>query len=137
WHDAMDRYGSDKPDLRFGLELIEVTPVFASTGFKAFATAPSIKALRVPGAAEDYGRGRLDALTDRAKQVGAKGLVWMRVGEGGALDSPVAKFLDTEEQAGLVAATGAEPGDLLLLVADDWHTTCEVLGTLRNDLGRP
>jgi aspartyl-tRNA synthetase len=137
WHEAMDRWGSDKPDLRFGLELIEVTSVFASTEFNAFATAGAIKALRVPGAADDYGRNKLDALTDRAKKAGAKGLVWMRVGDGGSLDSPVAKFLSAEEQAALVTATAAEAGDLLLLVADDWHTTCEVLGTLRNDLGRP
>ena len=136
WHEAMERFGSDKPDLRFGLELIEVTPVFASTEFKAFASAEAIKALRVPGVA-DTGRNRLDALTDRAKQLGAKGLVWMKVGDGGTLDSPVAKFLADGELAALVAASGAEAGDLLLLVADSWHTTCEVLGTLRNDLGRP
>ncbi|MGK2948790.1 MAG: aspartate--tRNA ligase, partial [Acidimicrobiales bacterium] len=137
WHDALDRYGSDKPDLRFGLELIELTEVFAGTEFKAFASAEAIKGLRLPGAAADYGRNKLDALTDRAKKAGAKGLVWMRVGDGGALDSPVAKFLSESEQAALVAATGAEDGDLLLLVADDWLATCEVLGTLRNDLGRP
>jgi aspartyl-tRNA synthetase len=137
WHEAMDRWGSDKPDLRFGLELVEVTGVFAGTGFKAFASAEAIKAVRVPGAAGETGRNKLDGLTDRAKQLGAKGLVWMKVGDGGALDSPVAKFLSEEEQAALVAATGAEAGDLLLLVADTWHMTCEVLGTLRNDLGRP
>ncbi len=137
WHEAMERFGSDKPDLRFGMELLEVTPVFASTEFKAFASAEAIKALRVTGAAPDTGRNKLDGLTDRAKQLGAKGLVWMKVGDGGALDSPVAKFLSADEQAALVAATGAEAGDLLLLVADDWHTTCEVLGTLRNDLARP
>jgi len=137
WREAMDRYGTDKPDLRFGMELVELTEVFASTEFKAFAAAASIKGLRVPGASADFGRNRLDALTERAKKLGAKGLVWMRVGEGGALDSPVAKFLSDDERAGLVAAFGAEPGDLLLLVADEWHTTCEVLGTLRNDLGRP
>ena len=137
WHDAMDRYGSDKPDLRFGMELIELTGVFAATEFKAFASAEAIKGLRVVGGSADYGRNKLDALTDRAKSLGAKGLVWMRVGDGGALDSPVAKFLSDEEQAALVAAMAAESGDLLLLVADDWHMTCEVLGTLRNDLGRP
>jgi aspartyl-tRNA synthetase len=137
WHEAMDRYGSDKPDLRFEMELVELTPVFASTEFKAFASAPAIKGLRVPGAAAEYGRNKLDGLTDRAKALGAKGLVWMKVGDGGALDSPVAKFLAESEQAALVGALGAEPGDLLLLVADEWHTTCEVLGTLRNDLGRP
>ncbi len=137
WHDAMDRFGSDKPDLRFGMELIELTGVFASTDFKAFATAGAIKGLRVAGASADFGRNKLDALTDRAKSLGAKGLVWMRVGDGGALDSPVAKFLSDAEQAALVSAMGGESGDLLLLVADEWHVTCEVLGTLRNDLGRP
>jgi aspartyl-tRNA synthetase len=137
WHEAMDRYGSDKPDLRFGMELVELTPVFAATEFKAFAGAAAIKGIRVPGVAADYGRNKLDALTDRAKKLGAKGLVWMRVGDGGALDSPVAKFLTESEQAALVAALAAEPGDLLLIVADEWTTTVEVLGTLRNDLGRP
>jgi aspartyl-tRNA synthetase len=137
WHDALDRYGSDKPDLRFGMELVELTAVFAATEFKAFASAEAIKGLRVPGAAADFGRNKLDGLTDRAKALGAKGLVWMKVGEEGALDSPVAKFLSADEQAALVTTLAAEPGDLLLLVADAWHTACEVLGTLRNDLGRP
>lgn len=137
WHDAIDRFGSDKPDLRFGMELVELTPVFAATEFKAFASAETIKGIRVPGGSAEFGRNKLDALTDRAKQAGAKGLVWMRVGEAGALESPVAKFLSATEQADLVSATAAEAGDLLLLVADEWMTTCEVLGTLRNDIARP
>ncbi len=137
WHDAMDRFGSDKPDLRFGMELVELTAVFAATEFKAFASAAAIKGLRVAGAAADFGRNKLDGLTDRAKALGAKGLVWLKVGGDGTLDSPVAKFLSADEQAALTSALEAEPGDLLLLVADEWHTACEVLGTLRNDLGRP
>ena len=137
WHEAMDRYGVDKPDLRFGMELVELTSVFSATEFKAFASAGAIKGIRVPGAAEGYGRNKLDGLTDRAKALGAKGLVWMKVGADGGLDSPVAKFLSDAEQAALSAALGAEPGDLLLLVADEWMTACEVLGQLRNDLGRP
>jgi aspartyl-tRNA synthetase len=136
WHDAMDRYGSDKPDLRFGMELVELTEVFAGTEFKAFASAAAIKGIRVPGEG-DLGRRKLDALTDDAKQLGAKGLVWMRIGEGGAVDSPVAKFLSESELSAVVTALGAAPGDLALLVADEWHTTCEVLGGLRNQLGRP
>jgi aspartyl-tRNA synthetase len=136
WHESMDRFGVDKPDLRFAMELVELTPVFAATGFKAFQ-APCVKGIRVPGAAAAHGRNKLDQLTDRAKRLGAKGLVWMKVGEGGVLDSPVAKFLSEGEQAALGAAMGAESGDLLLLVADEWSTTCEVLGQLRNDLGRP
>lgn len=135
WHDAMNRFGIDKPDLRFGMELVELTPVFASTGFKAFQ-APCIKGIRVAGRSEEFGRNKLDQLTDRAKGLGAKGLVWMRVTADG-LESPVAKFLSDDEQAALRSTMGAEPGDLLLLVADEWMTACEVLGQLRNDLGRP
>jgi aspartyl-tRNA synthetase len=135
WHDALDRYGVDKPDLRFGMELVELTDVFAATGFKAFQ-APCIKGIRVPGRADELGRNKLDALTDRAKKLGAKGLVWLKVTADG-LESPVAKFLSEAEQAELRARLGAEPGDVLLLVADEWLRTCEVLGQLRNDLGRP
>jgi aspartyl-tRNA synthetase len=137
WHEAMERFGTDKPDLRFGLELVELTDLFAATGFKAFAAAGAIKGIRVPGGSPQYGRNRLDALTDRAKALGAKGLVWLRVGDDLGLESPVAKFLAEDEQRGLVARFEAEAGDLLLLVADEWHTTCEVLGQLRNDIARP
>lgn len=141
WREAMERFGVDKPDMRFGMELIELTSIFASTEFKAFAQASAIKGLRVSGAdypeAAAFGRNKLDQLTDRAKQLGAKGLVWMKVGAGGALDSPVAKFLSAEERESLCRVTGAVEGDLLLIVADEWHTTCEVLGQLRNDIGRP
>jgi aspartyl-tRNA synthetase len=136
WADAMERYGTDKPDLRFGLELVELTPVFAGTGFNAFK-APCVKGILVPGAAAEHGRGRLDALTDRAKQLGAKGLVWLKVGVDGALESPVAKFLSEEERRATVAALGAGAGDLALLVADERETVLGVLGSLRNDLGRP
>jgi aspartyl-tRNA synthetase len=136
WTDAMERFGTDKPDLRFAMELVELTPVFAGTGFNAFK-APCVKGILVPGGAAEHGRGRLDALTDRAKQLGAKGLVWLKVGDGGALDSPVAKFLSEEERAATVAALGASPGDLALLVADERPRVLSVLGTLRNDLGRP
>ena len=141
WHDAMNRFGSDKPDLRFGMELIELTDVFAATEFKAFATAKSIKGLRVDTAtypeAAASGRSKLDAFTDRAKQMGAKGLVWIKVGDDLALDSPVAKFLSDAERAALLKQMQAKAGDLLLLVADEWSTSCEVLGHLRNDIGRP
>ena len=141
WRDAMERFGIDKPDLRFGMELIELTALFASTEFKAFAGAACIKGIRVDAAtypeAAAYGRNKLDALTDRAKKIGAKGLVWMKVGADGAVDSPVAKFLADSEREALVATMGAVEGDLLLLVADEWETTVEVLGQLRNDIGRP
>ncbi len=141
WHDAMNRFGIDKPDLRFAMELIELTPLFAGTEFKAFAGASCIKGICVDGKtypdAAAFGRNKLDALTDRAKKIGAKGLVWMKIGAGGVIDSPVAKFLSDDEKSALVSAMGATEGDLLLLVADEWDTTCEVLGQLRNDIGRP
>ncbi len=137
WHDAMNRFGVDKPDLRFGMELVELTATFGATEFKAFASAETVKGINAKAMAADFGRNKLDAMTDRAKQIGAKGLVWLKVAADGALESPVAKFLGDDEKAALTAALGAEPGDLLLLVADVWATACEVLGQLRNDLGRP
>jgi len=135
WLEAQERFGSDKPDIRFGMELTELTPIFAATGFNAFK-APCVKGIRVPGAG-DLSRSRLDDLTDRAKRWGAKGLVWMRVRDGGELESPVAKFLSADELQGLVTATDAEAGDLLLLVADERPKVRHVLGLLRLELGRP
>ena len=137
WHEAMNRFGSDKPDLRFGMQLVELTDVFSTTGFKAFAGAATIKGINASGLAHDYGRNKLDALTDKAKSMGAKGLVWLKVGTDGELESPVVKFLAEVEQAALKERLAAEPGDLLLIVADEWATACDVLGTVRNDLGRP
>ena len=137
WKEAMNRFGVDKPDLRFGMELVELTGLFAATEFKAFAGAESIKGICAPGRAEEFGRNKLDGLTDRAKKIGAKGLVWIKVGASGELESPVAKFLSPEEATGITAAFDAQPGDLILIVADSWETSCEVLGQLRNDLGRP
>jgi aspartyl-tRNA synthetase len=140
WEESIDRYGSDKPDLRFGMELVDLAPAVEGTEFKAFQ-APAVRAIRVPGQG-DLGRGRLDALTERAKSLGAAGLVWLRVaaGEGGtgvALESPVAKFLSPAEQGAIVAAAGAQLGDLVLVVAGERTTTCRVLGQLRLDLGQP
>jgi aspartyl-tRNA synthetase len=135
WQEAQERFGSDKPDIRFGMELVELTPNFAATEFNAFK-ADCVKGIVVDGGAE-FTRSKLDELTDKAKRWGAKGLVWMRVKDGGELDSPVAKFLSAEELTGLVATTGAKTGDLLLLVADDRPKVCHVLGLLRLELGRP
>ena len=135
WLEAQERFGSDKPDTRFGMELIELTDVFASTEFNAFK-ADCVKGLRVPEGAT-FTRSRLDELTDRAKRWGAKGLVWMRVKASGELDSPVAKFLSEYELAELVRVTGAEEGDLLLLVADQRSAARRVCGLLRLELGRP
>ena len=137
WHEAMNRFGVDKPDLRFAMELTELTDVFAATEFKAFAGAGTIKGINAAGKAEEYGRNKLDAMTDKAKKIGAKGLVWLKVAADGAFESPVAKFLNATEQAALAERLATKPGDLILIVADEWSTTCEVLGSLRNDLGRP
>ena len=133
WHDAMERYGSDKPDLRFGMELVDLGAVFAATEFRAFQ-AEAVKGFAVPGQGE-ASRSTVDGLVDRAKSLGAAGLVWMRVRDGGALESPVVKFLSDDEQVGLLAATGAAVGDLVLVVADEYRLTCSVLGALRCDLG--
>ena len=130
WHEAQERYGSDKPDVRFGMELVELTPQFAATGFNAFK-APCVKAIALPGGA-GLGRGRTDALTDQAKRWGAKGLAWLKRGEQG-LEGPILKFLSDEERAGLPG----EAGDLLLFVADERAVVNKVLGLLRLELGRP
>jgi len=140
WHDAMERFGSDKPDVRFGMELVELTELFAATEFNAFKAA-CVKGIRVPGGATKT-RNQLDSLTDQAKRWGAKGLVWMKVeaapdGNGLTLSSPVAKFLTEAETAALPVAMEAEEGDLLLLVADERRPVQHVLGLLRLELGRP
>ncbi len=135
WHESMERFGVDKPDVRFGLEIVDLSEVFAATEFKVFQ-AEAVKAIWVPGEGA-MGRGRLDALIERAKQLGAKGLVWMKVGDRGELDSPVTKFLSEAEQLGVVDALGASAGDLLLLVAGDRRTAESVLGQLRLELARP
>ncbi len=135
WAEAMERYGSDKPDIRFGMELTDLGDAVAGTEFKAFHAA-AVKGIRVAGRG-DASRSTLDGLVDRAKALGAAGLVWMRVVAGGALESPVAKFLSESEQAAIVAALGAEAGDLVLIVAGERRRTNTVLGQLRLDLGRP
>jgi aspartyl-tRNA synthetase len=138
WHDAMDRFGTEKPDLRFGMELIDLSAVFSGTEVRAFA-APCVKAIVLSGGAE-LGRSRLDDLVDQAKALGAKGLAWFKVvgGESGlALDSPLDRFLSDDERAGLLSQTAALEGDLILVVADQHHRTCTVLGTLRSRLGAP
>ena len=134
WLDAMERFGTDKPDIRFGMELVELTGVFADTEFRAFQ-APCVKGIRVPGGAETS-RNRLDDLTDQCRLWGAKGLVWMKVLNEG-LNSPVAKFLTDGEQADLSSTMEAEVGDLLLIVADERRAARHILGLLRIELGRP
>ena len=135
WHEAQARYGSDKPDTRFGMQLVDLGEVFGATEFRAFQ-APVVKGILVSGQG-DMSRAQLDKLIERAKKLGAGGLVWMRVQDGGVLDAPVAKFLSDAEQLGLVDTMGAVPGDLLLLAAGERRVVDHVLGTLRVELGRP
>lgn len=135
WLEAMNRFGSDKPDVRFGLELVDLTDVFAATEFNAFK-APCIKGIRLPGGAQ-IGRNQLDQLTDKAKSFGAKGLVWMKVEADGQVSSPVAKFMSEAEIAGVLGALEAQEGDICFVVADRWRTVVHVLGLLRLELGRP
>jgi aspartyl-tRNA synthetase len=135
WQDAMERFGSDKPDVRFGMELHELTDLFARTEFNAFK-ADCIKGIRLPGGAE-LSRNRLDDLTDTCKRWGAKGLVWMKVEADRSLTSPVAKFLSADELTGIADRLEAEPGDILFLVADRRRVARHVLGLLRLELGRP
>ena len=139
WTDAMERFGVDKPDLRFGMEIVDLGPVVAGSGFRAFE-ADAVRAICVTGGAE-FSRTRLDGLVDRAKALGAKGLVWMRVvpTEGGGLDldSPVSKFLPDSARVGIVSAMGASEGDLVLVVAGEKLPSCAVLGQLRIELAAP
>ncbi|MGD0690733.1 MAG: aspartate--tRNA ligase [Acidimicrobiales bacterium] len=134
WTEALDRYGTDKPDLRFAMLLHDLSDVFATTEVKAFS-ASTVKALRVPGGAS-LSRARLDELTDQAKGLGAKGLAWFRITAEG-LDSPLAKFLSDTESAAVASVDGAEVGDIVLCVADEYAHACHVLGAIRTTLGSP
>jgi aspartyl-tRNA synthetase len=135
WTEAMARFGSDKPDLRFGLELRDCSTIFGDSAFQVFAqvvrSGGTVQALTVPGAS--FSRKDLDELVEKAKAAGARGLVWVRLGSDG-LQSPAARYLEPH-RAALQAATGAGPGDVLLLVADRMPLAASVLGRLRVDLG--
>jgi aspartyl-tRNA synthetase len=142
--EAMDRFGSDKPDLRFAMELVDLGPRLVdpagtpASGFRVFdetlAGGGRVKAIVAPGLA-GASRKETDALTEQAKRFGAKGLVHLAVQDAGELHGPIAKFLADDVQQRLLEATGANAGDLILIVADDPDTTADVLGRLRADLG--
>ncbi|WP_019634480.1 aspartate--tRNA ligase [Actinomadura atramentaria] len=132
--DAMARYGSDKPDLRFGVELTDMTAYFADTSFRVFQ-APYVGAVVMPGGAAQT-RKELDAWQDWAKARGARGLAYVLVGEDGTLSGPVAKNLSDAEKAGLAAETGAAPGDAIFFGAGKRHATQELLGAARLEIGR-
>lgn len=135
--DAMLRYGSDKPDLRYGMEIVELSDWAASTQFKVFQDAVAkggkVRALCAKGAAETYSRKKLDEATEFVKTFGAKGLAWIKV-EADKFNSPVEKFIPAEAQAKLRQLMNAEAGDLILFAADTEDCVCQSLGQLRTRL---
>jgi aspartyl-tRNA synthetase len=132
--EAMRRYGTDKPDLRYGLEIVDVTDLAGQTQFKVFQSAVAaggcIRALNAKGAAGQYSRKAIDELEQYVKETGAKGLAWIKV-EAEKLTSPIEKFLPAEVQSALRQRLDAEAGDLLFLVADKETVVCQALGNLR------
>ena len=136
WYDAMDNYGSDKPDIRFGMKLHDVTSLVKGCGFPVFDGAEYIGAIAVPGAAV-YTRKQLDELTEWVKrpQVGAKGLVYLRVQEDGSLKSSVDKFYTPEQLKAVADAAGAAAGDLVLMLCGARRKTQTQLGVLRIEMG--
>ncbi len=139
WQEAMERFGSDKPDTRFGMELVELTEVFDGTEARVFQ-APCVKGIRMPDGVAALSRNQIDALVETCQRWGAKGLAWMKVvdGENGpALDAGVAKFLSEPESKAVINALEAEPGDMVFLIADTRRVVRHVLGLLRLELGRP
>ena len=139
WQEAMDRFGSDKPDVRFGMELIDVSEVVKGCGFGVFTGAlengGSVRGINVKGQGA-MSRKKIDKLVDHAKGCGAKGLAYLAIHEDGTYKSSFAKFMTEEEMAALVAAMDGQPGDLLLFAADRNKIVWEVLGSLRLQLGK-
>ncbi|WP_298417169.1 aspartate--tRNA ligase [Brevibacterium sp.] len=132
YHEAMERYGTDKPDLRFGLELHNLTEFFADTPFRVFQS-PYVGSVVYPGGGS-LPRRQLDGWQDWAKQRGAKGLAYVLVGEDGTLSGPVAKNISEQEKGGLVAAAGANPGDAIFFAAGEANDSRALLGAARNEI---
>ncbi|WP_333766576.1 aspartate--tRNA ligase [Streptomyces sp. IBSBF 2435] len=129
FRESMLKYGNDKPDLRTALELVDVTAVFAGSGFKAFADK-HVRALAVHGTAEQP-RKFFDQLGEYAVSLGAKGLAWVRVGEGNALTGPIAKFLTEDDVAALLDAVGGKPGTAIFFGAGDFDEVSKIMGPVR------
>ncbi len=139
WQEAMDRFGSDKPDIRFGMELHDVTEIVKDCGFGVFTgaieTGGSVRGIRAEGQGA-MPRKKIDKLVDFAKDFGAKGLAWLCVNEDGSYKSSFAKFMTEEELDALVKEMEGKPGDLLLFAADKNKVVWDVLGNLRLELAR-
>ncbi len=138
WNEAMDRFGSDKPDIRFGMELQDMAEVVKGAGFKVFDSAlengGQVKAIVVPGGADKYSRKKIEEKQEYIKRFGAKGLAWMKVTDEG-LAGPVSKFFK-EKESEVKEATGAKAGDLLLFVADNRKVVADSLGYLRVSIAK-
>jgi aspartyl-tRNA synthetase len=134
YREAMDRFGSDKPDLRFGIELTELTDYFAGTPFRVFQS-PYVGAIVMPGGGSQPRRA-FDAWQDWARSRGAKGLAYVTVAEDGTLGGPVAKNISESERAGLVEAVGARPGDCVFFAAGARRPSQELLGAARNEVAK-
>ena len=138
WNEAMDRFGSDKPDIRFGMELQDMAEVVKGAGFKVFDSAlengGQVKAIVVPGGADKYSRKKIEEKQEYIKRFGAKGLAWMKVTDEG-LAGPVSKFFK-EKEAEVKEVTGAKAGDLLLFVADNRKVVADSLGYLRVSIAK-
>jgi aspartyl-tRNA synthetase len=136
--EAMEKYGSDKPDLRFNLEMKNLNNVFARTTFKVFQDQLKnkgiITGLLAPGCGE-YTRNQLDVLTDFVKKIGAGGLIWMRVKPEG-LDAPISKFLSDEEKKNLIETLVAKPGDLIFMITGPWLKALSIMGSLRLEMAK-
>ena len=139
WQEAMDRFGSDKPDLRFGMELIDVTEVVRGCEFGVFQNAieagGTVRGLNVSGQG-DLGRKKIDALVKFAKDFGAKGLAYIQLKSDGSMKSSFAKFMKEEEITALIEAMGGKAGDLLLFAADQNKVVWDVLGNLRVEIAK-
>lgn len=138
YQEAMDRYGSDKPDTRFGMEICDLTAQLSTSEFRVFSEAAAakgvIRGINVKGGAS-FTRRQIDQLSEQAQGWGAKGLIWLAVEES-QVRSPIAKFLKPEELDAICQAMAAQPGDLILMVAGSYELVCDVLGRLRLVLGK-
>ncbi len=138
YKDAMETYGSDKPDLRFELKMVNLNELLKSSGFKVFSDTINkggiVSGLNAVGCGS-YTRNQLDVLTDYVKKLGAGGLIWIRVTENG-LDSPTMKFFTDEEKQNITKALNGKPGDLLLLISGEWKKALTIMGNLRLEMAR-
>lgn len=135
---SMARFGNDRPDTRFGLELVDISDIVKASGFKVFSgavgTGGVVKCINIPGGAS-FTRSEIDALEEEAKTYGAKGLAWVTVNSEG-LKGPIVKFLKEEEKKAIVQKAGAKPGDLIIFAADKFHNVSSILSSLRLSLGK-